>query len=245
MKHKLLAVLALTLATIGLHAEEAKSSYAISTDFTYTSRYFFRGVQQQESAFQPSVSFAQGPLSLGVWTSYALENNSTAWAKGKEIDLYGSYAFTLAEGYTLNVGGTYYYYPSARSTFGEPKDTYEGLVSLALPLGPLSGKLSYFHDFVYKSDTLQADLGYSKAFADGKAQFDAGIYYGLNDIGDGNGDLPGTGGYDYKYYGVDVAISGKISESATLKVGGHWTNVSKITQPVTKVWITVGVTVAL
>lgn len=245
MKNKLLAVLALTLATIGLHAEDPKSSYSISTDFTYTSRYFFRGVQQQESAFQPSVSFAQGPLSLGVWTSYALENGSSAWAQGKEVDLFGGYSFTLAEGYTLSVGGTYYYYMSARPSLGEPKDTYESAIALSLPVGPLSGKVSYFHDFIYKSDTLQADLGYSKSIADGKAQFDAGIYYGLNDIGDGNGDLPGKAGYDYKYYGVDVSLSGKISESATLKVGGHWTNVSKITQPDTKVWITVGVTVAL
>jgi uncharacterized protein (TIGR02001 family) len=245
MKKTLLAVLALTAGSIGLHAEDPKSSYSITSDFTYTTQYFFRGVLQQKSAFQPSVTFAQGPLSLGVWTSQALESKSTAWSQGNEVDLFGSYSFALAEGYTASVGGTYYYYMSARPSLGEPKDTYESALSLSAPLGPLAGKVSYFHDFVLKSDTFQFDLGYSKPLADGAAQFDAAAYYGLNDIGDGNGDLPGKAGFDYAYYGVTAAVSGKISEKLTLKVSGNWANVSDLPQAKTKIWLTVGVTAAL
>lgn len=243
---KKLLFVALTLAaSLGLRAEEAKSSYSITSDFTYTTRYFFRGVQQQEGAFQPSVTFAQGPFSLGVWTSFAADNHTAAWSQGKEYDIVGSYSLNLAEGVTGTVGGTYYYYPSARPSLSEPKDTYESVLALAATQGAFTGKVSYFHDFVYKSNTFQFDLGYSKSIADGGAQFDAGVYYGLNDIGDGDGDLPGSGGYDYSYYGLDASISGKISDNATLKIGGHWTNVSKLAQPKTNVWLTVGVTVAL
>lgn len=245
MKKTLLAVLGLSLGSIGLHAEEAKSSYSITSDFTYTTQYFFRGVLQQKAAFQPSVTFAQGPLSFGVWTSQALENKSTAWSQGNEVDLFGSYSFALAEGYTASVGATYYYYMSARPSLGEPKDTYESAISLSGPLGPLTGKVSYFHDFIYKSNTFQFDLGYSKPLADGKAQFDAGLFYGLNDIGDGNGDLPGKAGYDYKYYGLTVALSGKVADNLTLKVAGNWNNVSDYAQADTKVWFTVGLTAAL
>ena len=245
MKKKLLAVLALVAAYSLLRADEPASSYSVTTDFTYTTHYMFRGVQQQKGALQPSLTFTQGGLSLGAWGSTALQDKSTAWAAGKEIDLFGSYSFGLAEGVTGTVGLTYYYYPDARSASSEPDSTYESVVSLALPVGPLSGKVSYFHDFVYKSDTFQLDLGYSKPIADGGAQFDAGVYYGINDIGDGDGDLPGTGGYDYKYYGAVVALSGKISESATLKVAANWTNTSKIAQPATKLWLSVGLTVAL
>lgn len=245
MKKTLLAALTLAALTLGLRAEEPAPSYSVSTDFTYTTRYYFRGVQQQQSAFQPSVAFAKGGLSLGAWSSYALEEKSTAWSRGEEIDLFGSYSVALAEGYTGTAGLTYYAYPSARSASSEPDSTYESFVSVAGPLGPLSGKVTFFHDFVYDSNTFQFDLGYSKPFADGAAQLDFGCYYGLNDIGDGDGDLPGTGGYDYKYYGADVSLSGKLSETATLKIGAHWTNTSDLAQPSPKLWLTVGLTLAL
>ena len=245
MKKTLLTVLTLTVASLGLRAEEPASSYSVTTDFTYTTRYMFRGVQQQRDALQPSVTFTQGGLSLGAWASTALQEKSSAWAAGKELDLFATYSFALSESVTGTVGGTYYYYPDARSALSEPDSTYESVLSVAVPLGPLDGKVSYFHDFVYESNTFQLDLGYSKPLGDGKAQFDAGVYYGLTDIGDGDGDLPGSGGYDYKYYGATVALSGQLAENFTLKVAANWTNTSKIAQPATKLWLSVGLTVAL
>lgn len=242
MRKTLFAALALIGAASLLHAEEAKSSYSITTDFTYTTRYFFRGVKNQDSALQPSVTFAQGPLSFGVWTSQALSDKKASWAQGKEYDFFGGYAFTVDEKYSLTLGGTYYYYPSARPSLSEPKKTYEGSIAFAGPVGPLSGKFTMFHDFKLDANTLQADLGYSVPINNGS--FDVGVYYGYNDIGDGDGDLPGGSGYTYKYYGVDASVSVKLSDKATVKLGGHWTDTTgDLASPDKNLWVTLGVTV--
>lgn len=242
MRKTLFAAFALLTAAAGLQAEEAKSSYSITSDFTYTTRYFFRGVKNQDSAFQPSVTFAQGPLSLGIWTSQALDNKTTSWAQGKEYDFFGGYTWALNEKYSLSAGGTYYYYPSARPSLSEPKKTYEASLGVAGPVGPLTGKLTMFHDFKLDSNTFQADLGYSVPMSSGS--FDVGVYYGYNDINDGDGDLPGGTGFTYKYYGVDASISVKLSDKATAKLGGHWTDTTgDLASPDKNLWVTLGVTV--
>jgi len=241
MRKTLLAALAL-IAAAGLSAEEAKSSYSITSDVTYTTRYFFRGVKNQDSALQPSITYTQGAFSGGIWTSQALGNKDTSWAQGKEYDFVGGYTFSLENNTSVTLGGTYYYYPSARPSLSEPKKTYEGSIALAAPVGPLSGKLTFFHDFKYDSNTLQADLGYSVPMSSGS--FDVGAYFGYNDIGDGDADLPGTSGYTYKYYGLDASIGVKLSDKATAKLGVHWTDTrGDIASPDKNVWVTLGVTV--
>lgn len=244
MKKLLFATLALAAAA-GLRAEEAKSSYSVTTDFTYTTQYFFRGVKNQDSAFQPSVTYTQGGFSGGIWTSQALDKRSTAWAQGKEYDFFAGYTLPVAEKYSFAVGGTYYCYPSARPSLSEAKKTYEGSLAFSGPVGPLTGKLSGFHDFKLDSNTVQLDLGYSIPLSNDGGSFDVGVYYGRNDIGDGDGDLPGTSGYLYKYYGVDVGLTGKLSDKLTVKVAAHWTNVSDLPHADTNVWLSVGLTVAL
>lgn len=244
MRKALFAALAFVGAASLLRAEEPKSSYSITTDFTYTTRYFFRGVKNQDSAFQPSVTFAEGPVSLGIWTSQALDNKTTSWAQGKEYDFFGGYTWALNEKYSLTAGGTYYYYPSARPSLSEPKKTYEANLGVAGPVGPLTGKVTMFHDFKLDANTFQLDLGYSVPISNGS--FDVGAYYGYDDINDGDGDLPGSTGYTYKYYGVDASVSVKLSDKATLKLGGHWTDTKgDVPSPDKNLWVTIGITVVL
>jgi uncharacterized protein (TIGR02001 family) len=241
MRKTLFAVAAL-VAAAGLSAEETKSSYSVTTDFTYTTRYFFRGVKNQDSALQPSVTFAQGAFSAGIWSSQALSDKSAQWAQGKEYDFFAGYAFALENNASVTLGGTYYYYPSARPSLSEVKKSYEASIAFAAPVGPLTGKLSAFHDFKFDSNTLQADLGYSVPISNGS--FDVGVYYGYNDIGDGDADLSGTAGYTYKYYGADASVSVKLSEKATIKLGGHWTDTSgDLPSPDKNLWVTLGITV--
>ncbi|MBX3736854.1 MAG: TorF family putative porin [Candidatus Didemnitutus sp.] len=241
MRKTLLAALAL-IAAAGLSAEEAKSSYSITSDVTYTTRYFFRGVKNQDSALQPSVTYTQGAFSGGIWTSQALGNKDTSWAQGKEYDFFGGYTFSLENNASVTLGGTYYYYPSARPSLSEAKKSYEGSIAFAAPVGPLSGKFTVFHDFKFDSNTLQADLGYSVPMSNGS--FDVGAYFGYNDIGDGDADLPGTAGYTYKYYGLDASVSIKLSDKATAKLGGHWTDTrGDLASPDKNLWVTLGVTV--
>jgi len=234
------AVIALSLNLKA--ADEPVSSYSVSSDFTYTTQYFFRGVKNQEQAFQPSITLTSGSWSTGVWASQALNKKAASWAQGREIDFFGSYVYAINEKYSVTGGGTYYYYPSARPSLSEPQSTYELSLALSGPVGPLTGKLTAFHDFKLDSNTFQFDLGYSMPLPDERGSFDVGAYYGSTDIGDFDAGLPGTGGYDYRYYGLDASVSYKLCKSATAKLGVHWTDVSGLPSPADNVWVSIGVT---
>lgn len=245
MRLTLLAAGALLLAST-LHAEDSKSSYSITTDFTYASEYIFRGVEQQDQAFQPAVTFTKDTLSLGVWTSQGLNNKNLVWAQGSEIDLWGGYGIPFGEKYTFTVGGTYYWYPSARDSLGEPGYTYELSGGVSGPVGPLTGSATYFHDFKLKANTFQFGLGYSVPMANANTTLDVGGFYGFNDIGDGNGGLAGESGFDYRYYGLDATLGYKLTPAATLKLGLHFVDVSNLPgAPGANLWVSIGVTAGL
>lgn len=231
---KLLITSAALLAAFGLHAQEPASSYTITTDFTFVSEYIFRGVKQQDSAFQPSVSIAAGSFAGGIWTSQALEKRSASWAQGNEIDLFGTYSFKLGEDYTLSVGGTYYLYPSARPSLGELDETIESSVGVSGPLGPLTSYATYFHDFDLDSDTFEFGLGYAGSFSE-KAGYELGASYGLASF-----DVGG----DYDYYSAKAVITYKLTASALLKVGAYWAD-TDIAGLDSNTWFSVGVTTGL
>lgn len=245
MKKILPAVLALAGATTALRAEEPASSWSITADFVCVSEYVFRGIEQQDAAFQPAVTFAKDSLSLGVWTSQALSNRTANWAQGNEVDLWGTYGFKLGESATATVGATYYLYPSARPSFSEPDDTFELSLGLSAPLGPLTGTATYFKDFVLESNTFQFGLACSVPLPDGKASLDLAGVYAFNDIGDADGDLPGTAGYDYRYYAVSATFGYKLTPAATLKLGATCTGVDRLSGAPRNLVISVGLTAGL
>lgn len=229
------------LLTLPLPAAEPAPKYSVSSDFTYTSAYFFRGVKNQEQAIQPSVTLTQGDFSTGIWISQALNKKTETWAKGREIDFSGTYTHTLNDKYSVSANLTYYYYPSARPSLDEPKSTYELYLSVSGPVGPLTGKLTAARDFKYKSNSWQFDLGHSIPFAGDKGSFDLGGYFGTTDIGDFDAGLPGTGGYDYRYYGLDAGVSYQVAEKSTATLTLHWTDVSGVPPSSKNVWVSFGI----
>ncbi len=245
MRKLLIALFALACVA-GARAEDApKSAYDITTEFVYTSEYFFRGVKNQDSALQPAVYLTAGAFSANIWSSQALEKRSASWAQGNEVDFNAAYAMPMGK-YALNLGGTYYMYPSARASMNEPDYTYELFAGVSGPVGPLTGNATYFHDFKLDSNTFQLGIGYSMALPSDTGSFDLGFYYGATDINDGNGGLPGDGGIKYQYYGIDASVTYKLTPKAALKVGVHWTDTSgDQPSPSDNVWFSVGVTAGL
>lgn len=231
---KLLITTAALFAALSIRAQEPQSSYTITTDFTYVSEYIFRGVKQQNTAFQPSISVVAGSFSGGLWTSQALDKRSASWAQGNEIDLFGAYSFKLSENYTLALGGTYYLYPSARSSLGELDETLESSLGISGPLGPLSSYATYFHDFDLDSDTFEFGLGYAGSFND-RSGYEVGGSYGLASY---------DAGGDYDYYSAKVVVTYKLTPSATLKIGAYWAD-TDIAGLGSNTWFSVGVTTGL
>lgn len=223
MRKLLFAALAI-IACSGSRAEDSQSSYNTTADFTFTTQYFFRGVKNQDAAFQPSVTYNKGAFSAGVWSSQALRQRSEQWANGREYDAFANYSISITEKYSVTLGGTYYAYPSARPSFDEPRDSYEASLAVEAPIGPLNSKFSVFRDFALKANTVQADIGYALDIHEAAIEF--GAYCGQSRIADSNGSLPGNDRFDYEYVGVDVTVSKSLSKHTTVKIGGHWTDTS-------------------
>lgn len=242
---KLTFAAALLIGAASLQAQDAPtSSYSVTTDFTYASEYIFRGIEQQDHAFQPSVTFTSGPLTLGVWTSQAINHKFASWSEGSEIDVFGAWTIPISK-YSLALGATYYWYPSARPSFGEPDSTWEPSVTFSGPLvGPLTFNVAAFHDFVLDSNTFQGGLGYSLPLPDEKGSFDVGVYYGKSKIDDGNGDLAGEPEFDYAYYGASVSVSYKLTEKSSMKVAVQYAKTDVDGLP-KNLYFTVGVTTGL
>ena len=84
MKKVIYAIAALSVAS-GLRAEQAKSSYSSTSEFTYASEYMFRGVENAGNSFQPSGECNSGDVSLNLWTNQPVTKH-----ENNEIDLSGS-----------------------------------------------------------------------------------------------------------------------------------------------------------
>jgi len=246
MKKLLLLTALAGVFASGLRADEAAtaSSYSVTADFVYASNYVFRGLKQTDSAFQPAVTFTMDTLSLGVWTSQAVANQSQGFAQGNEVDLWGSYGFAAGPA-TITVGGTAYLYPSARASLGEDDTTYEGSLGLSAPLGPVVGSATYYHDFVLDANTLQFGLAYGVPLPDDSGSLDFTASYGFNDLDDGNGNLPGQGGPNYRYYAFGATLTYKLTAAAKLKLSANYSGATSVPGSPNDFWFTVGVSAGL
>ncbi len=223
MKKIIISVAAL-IAGLGLRAEEA-SSYSVTADFSYTSAYVFRGVQQiNGGAFQPSVTISNSNgFSFGVWTSHAIDTGYKNTLNGStinnEVDVFASYTYKVNDKLSVVGGGTYYWYPQTK---GGPVDdaTYELNLGASYSLGSVALSGTYYHDFVNKSDTLQGGATYSIPLPDEKGTFDLSGFIGWNDIDEYLGVAGATESYGYA--GLDAKVTYALTSASKLKVGATW-----------------------
>jgi uncharacterized protein (TIGR02001 family) len=103
--------------------DDAAGTWTISP--AITSHYLFRGVELAGPSFQPWIDYSKGPLSVGVWSSFALEDRVSG-DSDPEIDFYGYYTFSTKSGALSLVPGFYLYtYPDARQSDGVYSATFE------------------------------------------------------------------------------------------------------------------------
>lgn len=104
-------VLILALGTLSAMA-------AVTSNFTVTSDYVFRGLSQtadQGPAVQGGLDYSHDSgLAMGTW----LSNTTAAW--GVEADLYGGYTFKVNE--DLSIGLKYIYYHYTRYSTGSESE---------------------------------------------------------------------------------------------------------------------------
>lgn len=188
-------------------AAAAAPAYSVTADFTYATKYVFRGVQLAKGAFQPSIKLTSGDFYAGVWSSIPADSGYEL-----EVDYYAGYGFKVAEGWALDVGLTAYSYPGLDTSGGLDKTTFEGYAGLNGTLGVFTSGTYAYYDFTLKAFTIQEALGYSIAVDDKTAvNFLATLGHVSPDAGSG-----------YAYYGFGVTVPYKLTDKATVTVGAQY-----------------------
>jgi len=103
--------MAKALMAAALVAASGAAQAGLSSTWTITNDYDFRGISQtaHEAALQGSVDYAwSSGLSAGAWLSNV--NFGNCCHEKAELDLYGGYSKTLDSGFGFTVNGIYYTY---------------------------------------------------------------------------------------------------------------------------------------
>jgi uncharacterized protein (TIGR02001 family) len=201
----LLTGASLSADTAPAPAAAPASSYSITADFTYATKYVFRGVQYAEGAFQPSVKVTSGDFYAGAWISAPVDKGYEL-----EIDYYAGYGIKLQNGWALDAGLTAYSYPGLNG--GGDKVTWEPYLGLNGSFGAVTSGTYAYYDLTLKVFTVQEALGYSIPIDD-KTSMNWTATIGRAEPKSGSG---------YTYYGLGVAIPYKLSDKATVTVGAQY-----------------------
>ncbi|MBN8832214.1 MAG: hypothetical protein J0G94_16725 [Sphingomonadales bacterium] len=160
------AILAATAAAPAFAQEEATSPFTVSGSVGLVTDYRFRGVSQTDQGMAVQGGFSvshESGVYVGTWGS-----NLAGWGafggSNMELDIYAGYK-TAVGAATIDVGATYYFYPSGldNTQFIEP------YVKVGTALGPVSATVGvayapeqealgrwYFNDVSYAAGTPDA-----------------------------------------------------------------------------------------
>lgn len=229
---KIALIVAALVAGASLSAQTpapAAPAYSITADFTYATKYVFRGVQLAKGAFQPSVKLTSGDFYASIWSSMPANRGYEL-----EIDYTAGYGFKLPEGWALDVGLTAYSYPGLDTSSGADKTTFEGYVGVNGTVGVLTTGTYAYYDFTLKAFTIQEALGYSITI-DPKTSVNLAATVGHVSPDAGSG---------YTYYGFGITVPYKLSDAATVTVGAQYADHDISGLEGSHFWGTLGLTYA-
>lgn len=211
-KSVILAALA-SVAPFAVQAgdQEPKSSYSITLDVPFVSKYVFRGQEVGKSAFQPSVEVGVDNFYVGVWSNQPMKK-----VEDPEFDYTGGYKLKVNEGWDVDFGATVYHYPQIETGPGVHKSTTEGYVGVNGDIKGITPSVYVYHDFDLKTTTVQGQLGYSVPIAEIglSAEFSGALgHVYFKETND-----------DYNYWSLDLNLPYKVTDKATLFAGTTYSN---------------------
>lgn len=198
-------LLAALLPGASLFADAAApaSSYSITVDVPYATKYVFRGVSYADDSLQPSVKLSIDSFYVGIWSNTPLDKGFEL-----EVDYYAGYGVKLNDTWSLDLGATLYSYPGLDGV-GAEKTTFEPYAGFNGSLGGVTSGTYFYYDTELKVFTAQQTLGYSVPIDDN---------FSLNFLAT-LGHADPKNGSGYTYYGLGATVPYKLSDKATLNVG--------------------------
>lgn len=206
--NKVTALVAASLAAASVAT--AQDEMSVSATFEWQSDYVFRGVQLAEETFMPAIDVAYGDFYFGVWAALPVDSKL---GNGTEVDFYAGYGFAVSELVSLDIGATYYVYPSLDNaeSFGLGPNTLEFYVGLSFDL-PLAPSFYIFNDIELDVWTFEGSIGHTFEVSE-TAGVDVGAHLGYTNE---------EGGDSQYYGGVGVAYVYSFTDSASVSVGVNY-----------------------
>lgn len=201
-------ILAALLTGASVNADEAApaSSYSVTVDLPYATKYVFRGVSYADDSLQPSVKVTTGDFYAGIWANAPLDKGFEL-----EIDYYAGYGVKLNDGWSLDVGATLYSYPGLDGV-GVDKTTFEPYAGFNGSFGGMTSATYFYYDTTLDVFTIQQTVGYSIPVDEKTSvNFAATLGHANPDAGSG-----------YTYYGAGLTVPYKLSDKLTLTLGAQY-----------------------
>ncbi len=214
------------------HAEEPAPApvpdHALTYNVGVVNDYRFRGVSQSrfDAALQGGVDYAYNPLGLyvGTWAS------TIKWIKdgvntvnpgtgkgGVEIDVYGGKKGDIGAGFTYDVGGLYYYYPSNNysSVGNKNANTFElyGQVGYGVSYFKVSQALTTAFGTVNSKNSRYYDFGVNPELAGGVI---LNLHVGHQTVAGGQGSVSNS---KFSYNDWKIGISKTFDDLAGITAG--------------------------
>lgn len=228
MNHKLLLVLlgALTTGVVSTQGQTATAAApapaAPAPSWTVTasgvSQYMFRGVRYGGPSFQPSVEYASGPLTAGLWANLPV-SDKVAGTSDPEIDLYGSYTETINDTLNFATGLTLYTYPRAEKSNGFYSYTVEPSLAVNYTIGGLKLTPKLYYDFMLHGPTYELNAAIAMPLKDLGTELrftgTVGTFKWTDSIENGAPEIKNYG----DYWQAGVAAPFQINSRSTLTIG--------------------------
>jgi uncharacterized protein (TIGR02001 family) len=214
LRNCLVVVLTATclFSTNAFAQEEAEKESPFSVGADIYSNYVWRGTKFGTGpAFQPSVSFATGGLTIGAWGSYDAAGYT-------EADLYLSYGFDFG----LSLGVTDYYYPGSDYTdLSDTAGTHAFEINAAYAISALTISANYILNEAPVAASMGGDMYFELAYDFANFSIFAGAGNGWYTLEDPKDDgTPGDDEFGLVNLGLSTSKEVKITDSFSLPVNG-------------------------
>jgi len=227
MKKTILTITAAaaSLALLPAQAQQTTTAQGLLDDLSLTavldfeSEYVFRGQKLAGESFQPSVEaglpIGMGDAYAGIWSSQSIDGTPD-----NEVNFYGGFALPLDEVFSLDVGGTYYYYPDKGATPNREKEIYVGGAADVM----LNPSLYVFYNFSLEQLLFEGAIGHSFMLTEFSA-FEVGAFVGSGNAKDANSDqAPGKPSNGFWYFGGTADLVYALNEISAASVGVRYSN---------------------
>jgi len=211
MKKLLLRTALMPLMLIGCTTYAFAGDISVSTSIDYVSEYVFRGVSYQRGAVQPGIEIAKGGFSVGVWSSVAMGEVSSAAID--ELDVYGGYSWDLSDTISAGAGFTLYHFPDTPGglfDFGGAS-TFE--INAGLDFDTILAPSIYgYYDFDLEAFTVEGGVSHSVDLAD-NTSLDLGLTAAF---------VEADGGGSYQYGLASAGIGYAFTDDVSASIGANY-----------------------